>query len=206
MNKKLVALTFDDGPDIDITPKVLDLLEKYHVVASFFLIGERITESTKPLIQRQISLGCDIQNHSWTHPFMDKMPKEAIIKEIQDTSDLIYNIVGVAPTFFRPPFIAVSDEMYECIDLPFINGINCLDWDPTVSAEDRADMILSNVKDGDIILLHDLVGNVNTVKALETIIPGMLERDFEFVNIGKLFELKGINPNVKNKIWTNVLE
>ena len=68
--------------------------------------------------------------------------------------------------------------MYENIDLPFINGINCTDWDASVTAEKRVETLLAKAKDGDIVLLHDFAGNNNTVDALGEIIDGLLEKDF----------------------------
>ncbi len=204
--EKLVALTFDDGPNLSTTPKVLDKLEKHAVVASFFLIGEYITDSTKPVVKREIALGCEICNHSWSHPYMDKMASEQIKKEVEDTDRLLQELTGKTSAFFRPPYIAVKDEMYEVIDLPFINGINCLDWDEKITAAERIDLILSNVKDGDIVLLHDLVDNPNTVDALDAIITGLKEQGYTMVTVSKLFELKGINPKVKKKLWSNVFD
>lgn len=202
-SKKLVALTFDDGPNLDITPLVLDKLEKHGVVATFFLIGNLINENTKPVIKRQLELGCEIANHSWNHKYMDKMTAEEIKEEIEKTNKIIYEITGTTPKFFRPPYIALSPTMFEAIDLAFINGINCMDWDPSVSAEDRVKGILENVKDGDIILIHDFSGNINTVNALDDIIRGLLDDGYALVTVSRLFELKGVDPNVKNKIWTN---
>lgn len=202
-NRKLIAITFDDGPALKTTPMVLDLLEKYKVKASFFLIGQFITEETKAIVERELSLGCEIENHSWSHPYMNEMTSEEIREEVHKTTEIMKQWFGITPVFFRPPYIAISNGMYENIDLPFICGINCLDWDVTVSAEQRSEMILNNAKDGDIVLLHDLEGNMNTVKALETIIPGLLEQGFEFVTVSRLFELKGVDPHVKYKIWSN---
>ena len=201
--KKLVALTFDDGPNLTTTSFVLDKLEEHGVVASFFLIGQYINEETKPVMERELSLGCEINNHSWTHSYMNKLTAEEIKKEIQDTSNLIYEMVGVTPKFFRPPYIATSTEMYDNIDLPFINGINCTDWDASVTAEKRSETILNNVKDGDIILLHDFNGNTNTVDALDAIIQGLLDDGYVLVTVSQLFELKGVEPNIENKIWSN---
>ena len=200
---KLVALTFDDGPNLTITPLVLDKLDAHGVVATFFLIGQYITEETKPVMERELSLGCEINNHSWSHSYMNKLTPEQIKDEIKKTSDKINEMVGITPAFFRPPFIATSPEMYANIDLPFINGINCLDWDGTVTAEKRAETILANVKDGDIILMHDFAGNNNTVDALDAIIQGLIDDGYTLVTVSQLFEYKGVEPNVENKIWSN---
>lgn len=204
-SKKIVALTFDDGPSIT-TPKVLDVLEKYNVKASFFLIGSQINSSTQPIMQRAVNLGCELANHSWSHSYMDKMTADEVKKEINDTSKAIKDAVGYEAKFFRPPYIAVSDTMYNNIDLPFICGVGCDDWDSSVSVTKRIKTIVSNVKDGDIILLHDFEGNDNTVKALPSIIRLLKIRGYEFVTISDLFKLNGVNPNVKYKIWTNVKE
>lgn len=201
--KKLVALTFDDGPNLDITPQILDILEEKGVVASFFLIGMYITEDTKPVMERQLELGCEIANHSWSHNSMSAFTAEQNKEEIQKTSDLIQEMVGVTPKFFRPPYISTSATMYEAIDLPFINGINCEDWTATVTPEQRVERILNNVKDGDIVLLHDFNGNKNTVEALPDMIDGLIADGYALVTVSKLFELKGVDPNVENKLWTN---
>lgn len=200
---KIVALTFDDGPNLDTTPLVLDILEKNGVVASFFLIGKLINDDTRPVMERQLKLGCEIENHSWNHNFMDKYTAQENTSEIEKTNEIIKEMVGVTPRFFRPPYISLSPTMYKSIDLPFICGMNCMDWDPTVSAEKRTEIILRDIKDGDIVLLHDLSGNVNTVDALDDIIKGLRDAGFTFVTVSKLFELKGVNPNVKNKLWSN---
>ncbi|NLJ97024.1 MAG: polysaccharide deacetylase family protein [Clostridiales bacterium] len=202
-DKKLVALTFDDGPNLDTTPKVLDILEEYGVVATFFLIGKFINEDTKAVMARQLELGCEISNHSWNHNFMNEYTAREIQDEITKTNDKIIETVGVTPRFFRPPYISLSDTMYESIDLPFICGINCLDWDNTVSAERRTQLVLDNIKDGDIVLLHDLSGNKNTVDALGDIISGLLDDGYTLVTVSQLFELKGVDPNVKYKLWSN---
>jgi len=201
--EKLVALTFDDGPSITTTPLILDIIEKYHITASFFLIGNHINDKTKSILERELSLGCEIHNHSWSHPDMTKLTNEQINEEVHKTDKCIYQMVGVRPKFFRPPYIAIKDVMHEVIDLPFISGINCLDWEDIVTAEQRSKILLEKVQDGDIILLHDFEGNTNTVEALPAMITGLLEEGYTFVTITELFERRGINPNVKNVTWSN---
>jgi peptidoglycan/xylan/chitin deacetylase (PgdA/CDA1 family) len=204
--KKLVALTFDDGPNGTTTPLVLDKLEKYGVVASFFLIGQNIDIYMKRIMERQISLGCELDNHSWSHSSMSKMTAKEIKKEIGDTDDKIFEMAGVKPKFFRPPYIDTSSNMYDNIDLPFICGIGCNDWDASVTTQQRVDTILGSIQDGEIILLHDSANNMNTVNALDQIIPALLDKGYAFVTVSKLFELKGIDPNVEYHIWSNVNE
>lgn len=198
-----IALTFDDGPNTEITPQVLDILEENGVRASFFLIADAITQESARMARRAFEMGCEINNHSKTHDFMDKMAPETIRAEIRYCTDRIVEITGVAPRFFRPPYIAVNQALYDNVDLTFICGVGCEDWVPEVTAQQRIDRLLSTVKDGDIILLHDMPGNKNTVEALRTVIPAWKERGFAFVTCGELFDLKGVTPK-KGKIYSNV--
>lgn len=203
---KLVALTFDDGPNTTTTWEVIGKLEKYGVTASFFLVGDWITEESAKAAVKEKENGYEICNHSRTHSFMTQLSAEEIKKEIEYTSEKIYNLVGTYPKFFRPPYIKVNQTMVNVIDLPFICGINGLDWEPEVKAEKRAELILSGMEDGAIILMHDLKGNDETVKALDIIIPKLLEEGYEFVNISDLFERKGITPEVHSgKLYSNAL-
>ena len=204
--KKFVALTFDDGPSLDTTPKILDIIEKYKIQATFFLVGNQITNETKSIINRQMKLNCEISNHSWSHPAMNELSNAEIKKEFEYTSNSIKNITGYYPKFFRPPYIAVKNEMFEIIDVPFICGIGCEDWIPEISAKTRAKTIIDNVKDGSIILLHDATGNINTVNALPIIIESLKKDNYEFVNVTNLFNKVKINNNFKNKIWTNIYD
>lgn len=204
-SKKVIALTFDDGPS-DVTHKILDKLEEYEVPASFFLIGENITEEKRDIILREIDLGCEIANHSWNHPAMPDMTKEEMLSQIDQTNKAIYNAAGVLPKFFRPPYIAVNDAMHENIDLTFICGIGCSDWDDAVSVETRVKVVLESAADGGIILLHDGEGNVKTVEALDGIITGLKEKGYSLVTVSQLFAEKEVDPKVKYKLWTNVLE
>ena len=209
---KQIALTFDDGPNTSTTLEVLDILEKYNIIASFFLIADEITPESAESVRREYAMGCEIENHSKTHSDMTKMDAATIREEIDYCSKKIYELVGEYPKFFRPPYINVSKTMVESIDLPFICGIHGTDWDPTIMAQERASQILEQAKDGSIILLHDLLGNVETVKALDILIPKLLEQGFEFVTISDIFANKGITPSVHSGIvysdvhQTNVYE
>ena len=175
-----IALTFDDGPNTTITPQVLDILEQHGIVGTFFLIANNITPESAEMVRRAQKIGCDIENHSVTHGFMDKMTPEQIRGEVAECSRRITEITGREPAFFRPPFIALNQTMFDNIDLTFICGSGCEDWVPTVSAEERARRTLANAKDGEIVLLHDMQWNVNTVEALKTIIPELKKRGFTF--------------------------
>ena len=191
-SKPTIALTFDDGPNTTTTAEILDLLEKYQVRASFFLIGSNLNDETAKVVKRAYDLGCDIENHSMTHSYMDKMTAEEIADEINTLNDKIKDITGETPKFFRPPYIAVNDLMYDTIDMTFISGLGCNDWDEKVTTDRRVLVLQKRAKDGIIFLLHDAAGNSQTVEALDQAIPYLLEKGYQFATISELFELKGI--------------
>lgn len=191
-SKPTIALTFDDGPNTTTTAEILDLLEKYQVRASFFLIGSNLNDETAKVVKRAYDLGCDIENHSMTHSYMDKMTAEEIADEINTLNGKIYDITGEAPKFFRPPYIAVNNVMYDTIDMTFISGLGCNDWDEKVTTDRRVLVLQRRAKDGLIFLLHDAEGNSQTVEALDEAIPYLLEQGFQFATISELFELKGV--------------
>lgn len=201
----VIALTFDDGPNTVITTQVLDLLEEHGIVATFFLIAQNITPESAEVVRRAVSMGCEIENHSVTHGFMNQMTAEQIRSEVQTCTDRIVEITGRKPQFFRPPFIAVNQTLYDNVDLTFICGMGCEDWVPDVSAEERARRVLANAADGQIVLLHDMQWNVNTVEALKTIIPELKKRGYEFATVSQIFAKKNVTPK-RNWLYSNVLQ
>lgn len=204
-DKKLAALTFDDGPTIGITDQVLDVLQENGAAASFFLIGQQITDETRYLVKRAHDMGCSIENHSKTHQSMPALTRQEILEEIRYTTDLIEEITGEKPEFFRPPYIDYDQKMYDLIDLTFICGYGCEDWLPSVTARDRIDRVLHDANPGFIILLHDMEGNGNTVEAIKTIIPELKKQGYEFVTVRDLFRLSGVSPR-RNAIYMGANE
>lgn len=191
-SKPTIAITFDDGPNATTTMEILDVLEKYQVRASFFLIGTNINDESAKSVKRAYDLGCDIENHSKTHSYMDKMTADEIKDEVAYVNDKVKEITGTTPKFFRPPYIAVNNTMYDNIDMTFISGYGCNDWEDRVTAEYRAKYLEKKAADGVIFLLHDAEGNSKTVEALDKAIPILLEKGFQFATISELFELKGV--------------
>ncbi len=205
MEKKYIAVTFDDGPNTSTTVEVLDVLKRYNTVGTFFLVGNNISEQSAQSVKRAVDMGCEICNHSKTHSVMTDMSAEDIAAEIRFTSDKAKEIAGYYPKFFRPPYIAVNDVMHNAIDIPFISGFGCTDWDDSVEPAQRFEKIMEQASHGGIILLHDMEGNDKTVAALDMIIPALQEMGYEFVTVSKLFELCGITPQ-KGIVYSNVYQ
>lgn len=194
--RKTVALTFDDGPNTVHTGMLIDLLAKLGVPSSFFLVGENITPQTAGLLKRAHELGIEFANHSFTHRDMTAFSPDEVKSEIARTSALIHDITGYEPRFFRPPYIAVNDELYGLVGLPFICGVGCNDWDKAVTVEERVKFLTEDIPDGCIILLHDQYDNPGTPEALKRALPRMLEDGCDFVTISGLFRVKGITPEI----------
>lgn len=202
-----VALSFDDGPNAHTTAQVLDILEEFDVPASFFVIGQNINDHTAEQMTRAISLGCEIQNHSYTHSYMTQLSVDQFMDELERTDDLIEKYTSTRPTMFRPPYIDHNPSMHASVDHTFINGIGCQDWDASVSAQARYNDLMGKVKDGDIILLHDFYGNDNTVEALRMIIPELKKRGYAMVTVSELFDIKGVSPvSHSGYLYSNVLQ
>lgn len=194
MSRKILALTFDDGPAPDITLPILGLLRKYNAAASFFLVGENITAETAPVLRSAAAQGCELCAHSFSHRDMTQLSTDEIRAEMLETERRIVSVVQKPPAFFRPPYIAVSGAMFDLIPLPFIEGYGVRDYDAAVTAEARIRGVLQKARDGGIILLHDSAGNVKTVQALEQILPALRREGFGFVTVSQLFAEKNVTP------------
>ena len=187
--KPMVAITYDDGPHLRHTPELLDLLEKYGVVATFFEVGSRL--ATMPqFLTRMAELGCEIGNHSYSHANLAKLSAAGIAAEIDKTNAIINEQVGHDATVVRTPGGSVNATVKSTICAPIISwSVDTLDW-----KTQNASSVISSVKntkdlDGAIILMHSLY--TSTVTASEAIIPWLIEQGYQLVTISELAEYKG---------------
>ncbi|QNU67700.1 glycoside hydrolase family 11 protein [Ruminiclostridium herbifermentans] len=204
--KKLIALTFDDGPDVNMTPRVLDKLDKYGVKATFMMIGQNINASTASLVKRINDGGHEIGNHSWDYQSMNNMSASDIRTKIANTTAAIKQYSGQTPKFFRAPNLAYSQTLYTAVDLTFVQGVVCNDWDQSTSAQTRANLALQGARDGAIILLHDNQPAPHpTAEALDIIIPTLQQQGYQFVTLSQLFAAKGVDLSTTgDKVYTYV--
>ena len=192
-NKPMVALTFDDGPHPQYTDKILEALKKYGGSGTFFVVGSR-AEKYKSTVKKIFDSGNEIGNHSYSHKELTRVSGREMKAEIKKTGDLIAEITGVAPILTRPTYGSVNKNVRLYAGMPLILwSIDPLDW----KTRDR-DMIvhnvLSNIKDGDIVLLHDIYNS--TADASEIIIRELTERGFQLVTVSQLCEARGVTPEV----------
>ena len=185
-NKPMVALTFDDGPNAN-TSRVLDILEKYNVKATFFVLGTNI-EGYEDTILRMKELGMEIGNHMYSHKLMTRLTEEEITLEIKKVDDLVFNIINRYPTLIRPSYGTSNKRMLKIIDRPVIIwDIDTLDWKYHNSTR-ISNKILDKVSDGDIVLMHDIYSA--TANSLEITIPKLLDKGYQLVTVSELFYLK----------------
>lgn len=189
---KMLALTFDDGPNDNVMVQIIELLNRYDAKATFFVVGDRITDASIPVLRSAVSQGFEIGNHSQNHLHMPGMGKAQIVQEIKSVQERVERVTGIQPVLFRPPYIDVDERMLETIDMPFIAGSGNNDWDPNCTVEQRVDQALRDADDGAILLMHCFEGNEATVEALRILLPELKQQGYEIVTVSQLFARKEI--------------
>ncbi|WP_374713180.1 polysaccharide deacetylase family protein [Symbiobacterium terraclitae] len=185
VEQKVAMLTFDDGPS-NYTPQVLEGLREAGVKAVFFITGYGAAQHPD-LVKRIHEEGHLLGIHTMTHPNMTSLGREEQIAEIQPLIDLITDVTGEPPRYFRPPFGAYNDELLATLDelgLELINWSNgSLDWDDVVDGYKDPNLVVEAVLDqlhpGSVILAHDTMKH--TAEAVPLIIAALRERGYEFV-------------------------
>ena len=196
ISNKYIALTFDDGPNYN-TNKVLDILEENNVPATFFVLGNRIKENEN-ILKRMVSSKMEIGNHTFNHLLLTKYKEDKVKSEINDTSNLIFEVTGKYPTLFRPSYGSCNKMIRSIVDTPIIIwDIDTLDWKYHNSRR-ISSRVINKVKDGDIVLMHDIYSA--TANALEIIIPSLKSKGYTFVTVSDLFYYKNI-PLEKGKVY-----
>ena len=198
---KLVALTFDDGPSPDWTPKVLDALKQADVKATFFMLGKHVQEY--PDIARLVaSQGHEIGNHSYSHHVLIYYTKNELINEIKEAEQVIKKVTGVTTKYFRPPKAWLTQAEKETIKAlgyqVVLWSLNSKDW-VTFDEKYIVRYLVKHIQPGDIILFHDSGGTFSTeggnreetVKTIPRLVEKLREKGYKFVTISEMLEAKG---------------
>lgn len=188
---KKVALTFDDGLHPRYTPKILEILDEYHITATFFVIGTNV-EYYPEALEAVAEAGCEIGNHTYSHTNLKNKSDSEIAEELQKCEEAIQKVTGQKPALIRPPEGAYRENLQKTArDMKYqiiLWSIDTMDW-----AHNPADRIVSealdSLCDGDIILMHDYTSGKNTTcDALRILIPAIQSRGFEFVTVSELIK------------------
>ena len=192
-DKKLIALTFDDGPHPENTDRILSLLSRYGITATFFVIGENI-EYFPEVFSRLVTSGVEIGNHTYSHPKLYQKSAALLGEELRHCEEVILSHGGKAPSLFRPPegvkSAAVTKASSQAGYQTVYWNLDTLDW-TGASAQRIEETIEKNVKHKSVILCHDyIVGGGHTVEALERVIPRLLEQGYAFVTVSELLSYR----------------
>lgn len=183
--RPVVALTFDDGPDADSTPRLLDGLKERGVQATFFVIGANIEkDGNDTLIKRMHKEGHLIGNHTYHHVDLSGLSHEAAHRELEMTDERIREITGEEPYFIRPPFGAFPDDMEDDLDRLYVKWtVDPLDW-TTKDTDTVVRRVIADTGENDIILLHDCYDS--SVDAALRIVDILQEKGYEFVTADRI--------------------
>ena len=187
----LVALTFDDGPRPDTTGALLDGLALREVPATFFLVGARI-EGSEELLRRMKMDGHQIGIHTYDHLLMTRLSRPEFEAQLSLTRSRLEAVLGEGEYWLRPPYGIINDDVLRWADGPLILwSVDPEDWKD--SNEDRiVSSVLAKVKDGDIILMHDIYHS--SANAALRIVDALLERGYCFVTVEQLMEVRQVQP------------
>ncbi len=190
LKKPMVALTYDDGPSGDATTRILNTLEKYNGKATFFVVGSRVN-SYKSQIKRAYNMGCEIGNHSNNHSTLTGLSANGVKSEINETDKKIKAVIGENPVVMRPPGGSYKNNTVKNnVGKPIIMwSVDTRDWESR-NASKVVSNIKNNVRDGSIVLMHDLYGS--TATATEQIVPWLVEKGYQIVTVSEMMDAKGI--------------
>ncbi|MCD8398729.1 MAG: polysaccharide deacetylase family protein [Lachnospiraceae bacterium] len=187
MDGKMIAITYDDGPSVN-TSTILKTLQQYDAVATFFVVGNRVSTYAST-VKAAYDLGCEIGNHTWEHLILTRYSASTIQSQISRTNAAVKAVTGVSPVVMRPPGGNYNSTVKSAVNMPLINwSIDTRDW-ATRSASSTISAVLNHVKDGDIVLMHDLYAS--TAEASKTIIPTLISRGYQLVTVSELAESRG---------------
>lgn len=182
-DEQKVALTFDDGPDPEVTPQILNILNQYEARATFYMVGNSV--EYYPEIAREVAEeGHEIGNHTMTHADLTTSPEEEAIYEIDKTNELIAEATGQIPTSFRPPYGSTTEALEELVNMPAVLWtVDSFDWQSR-EAESIIQAIQEEIHEDAIILMHDI--HQETADALPEVLNYLKSEGYEMVTVSEL--------------------
>jgi peptidoglycan-N-acetylglucosamine deacetylase len=194
-----IAMTFDDGPNPQLTPKLLDMLKERGIKATFFVVGKNV-EEYPDIVRRMADEGHEVANHSWSHPALTKLGAESFRKQIENTNEAIENATGKRPVLMRPPYGATSSILNRRLVEQF--GLKVILW--SVDPRDWKyrnpnrvySTIIQNTKAGSIILAHDI--HATTVAAMPATLDSLTGKGYKFVTVSELIAME-VPPQLVKK-------
>lgn len=187
-DKKIIALSFDDGPHATNTPKFLDILGKEKVPGTFFMLGQNIVRYPE-IVNRAYQEGHQVASHTYSHYDLIRLDKDKYSEEINVTDNALKDLGIDSGGFMRPPYGSYTkDILKQTNTIGILWDVDSQDW-ALKDSEKIVKEVMSNTRDGSIILMHDIYKE--SAEALETIIKSLKAEGYEFVTVKKLLELRG---------------
>ncbi len=190
-----IAMTFDDGPHVQNTPRLLDMLKQRGIKATFFLVGECVAANPQ-IVKRIVAEGHEIGNHSWSHPLLSKMSDGSVADQLQKTQSAIVAACGITPKLMRPPYGGFTQRQQRWANGEY--GYKCILWDVDPedwkirNAEHVQSVILKEATSGSIILSHDI--HKTTVDAMPATLDALAAKGFKFVTVSELIAMDKPKP------------
>lgn len=194
-NRKKIAITFDDGPFIKVTSRMLNTLYKYDSVGTFFTLGWRLGENEINLVKDAISKGNEYGSHTESHPNLTKISDSEIYYEVMMPYNVLKDSFGYEMKDFRPPYGAYNDNVLAQVPLKAVLwNVDSEDWkrkdmEEEAAASDTVSYVLETMKDNGIILMHDIYPN--SAAALEKLVPILIDQGYQLVTVNELKETLG---------------
>lgn len=187
---KVVAITIDDGPHYKVTPEILAVLKEKQVKATFFVLGTNVAQNPQ-LLAQEVADGHEIGTHTYSHPLLTKLDSKKIAEEFDKAEKILLQATAPKPTLFRPPGGFYNSQVIEVAHqrgyTVVLWSVDPRDWScpPT---EKVVAQVVSEVKPGSIILLHDGQYPLPTPQALRAIIDHLRKNGYEFVTVSELLQ------------------
>lgn len=194
---KYIAITFDDGPHPQNTPRLLEMLRARNIRATFYVIGRNVNQHPG-IVRRTVAEGHEIGNHSHTHRLLSKLGSSELRGEMSNCQSAIVNACGVRPRTMRPPYGGLLQSQRELVLNEFgyptiLWSVDPLDWKKPGPAAVTS-RILAGTNPGAIVLAHDL--HSQTVDAMPATLDGLLQRGYQFVTVSQLIAMQAVAPQV----------
>ncbi len=195
-----IAMTFDDGPHAQLTPKLLDMLKARGIKATFYVVGQNAAEYPD-ILKRMVAEGHEVANHSWNHTALNKLGAEGLRKQIENTDAAIVAATGIKPTNMRPPYGATNAALNKKLDEQYglkviLWSVDPLDWKNRNSST-VANRIIQGAHPGAIILAHDI--HATTVNAMPQTFDALLAKGYKFVTVSELLAMDKPQQLVKKE-------
>ena len=189
--KKHLALTFDDGPSPYTTGKIIKALKKTNSRATFFVLGTNITKKTKKLIKAEKNIGCEVGNHSYSHPDLKYKSAKKVKAQLKKTDRKIKKITGERPSVCRAPYGSYNKKVLKIMNRPNLFwSVDTLDWKYR-SSKRLVKYVRKHEKNGAVILMHDI--QPSTAKAVSKILKNLKKDGYEAVTVTELAAIRGNN-------------